>query len=101
MMENRDNINKTIKKALINSAKELPGHEIKLCMMPMNPGDYFPIYNMKGISGAASKTGSVIVIQIDTSFSESLLEYTVAHEYNHKIALADDNHFTETMLYKI
>src|SRR5699024_12569458 len=78
-----------------------PGHEIKLFIMPMNPDDYFPIYNMKGISGAASKTGNVIVIQIDPSFSESLLEYTVAYEYNHTVALEDDRHFTETVLDKI
>lgn len=101
MSENLDNINKTIKKALINSAKELPGHDIKLFIMPMNPDYYFPIYNMKGISGVTSNTGNVIVIQIDPSFSESLLEYTVAHEYNHTVALEDDSHFTETVLDKI
>src|SRR5699024_12417676 len=98
MSENLDNINKTIKKALINSAKELPGHDLKLFIMPMNPDDYFPIYNMKGISGVASNTGNVIVIKIDPSFSESLLVYTVAHVYNHKKELEDDSYFTETML---
>src|SRR5699024_7568602 len=98
MSENLDNINKTIKKALINSAKELPGHDLKLFIMPMNPDDYFPIYNMKGISGVASNTGNVIVIQIDPSFSESLLEYAVAHEYSHTVALEDDSQFAETVL---
>src|SRR5699024_11207994 len=95
MMKNLDNINKTIKKALINSGKDLPRHAIKLFSMPMNPDDYLPIYNMKGISGVASSTGNVIVIQIDPSFSESLLEYTVAHEYSHTVALEDDRQFAE------
>src|SRR5699024_4223356 len=98
MSENLDNINKTIKKAMINSAKELTGHDLKLFIMPMNPDDYFPIYNMKGISGVASNTGNVIVIQIDPSFSESLLEYAVAHEYSHTVALEDDSQFAETVL---
>src|SRR5699024_11405533 len=65
MMKNLDNINKTIKKALINSAKELPGHDLKLFIMPMNPDDYFPIYIMKGISGLVSISGYVIVILFD------------------------------------
>src|SRR5699024_8364288 len=58
-------------------------------------------YNMKGISGVASNTGNVIVIQIDPSFSESLLEYAVAHEYSHTVALEDDSQFAETVLVNI
>src|SRR5699024_1816382 len=45
-----------------------------------------------------SNTGNVIIIQIDPSFSESLLEYAVAHEYSHTVALEDDSQFAETVL---
>lgn len=101
MMENLDDIKKVVEKVLINSAKKLPGHDIRVFIMPMRPDNYFGIINMKGVTGVASFSGDVIVIEIDPSFNNEVFEYAVAHEYHHTVALREQivfAEFTESVL---
>lgn len=84
LLQNQEQINELIKEALIKSAELLPGRDKNIYVMPLRPEDNFVIENMKGVSGF-TYSENAIFIQIDTSFSEEMLKYQIAHEYHHTI----------------
>ncbi|MEH7385440.1 DUF2268 domain-containing putative Zn-dependent protease [Bacillus sp. JJ1521] len=90
LINNQDEINKTIEQALIKSSNTLPGENKRVYLFPPNPDDMYDINLMGGTAGLAVK--DVIIIQIDpSSFNLDLLEYSVAHEYHHTIYMEGGN----------
>jgi uncharacterized protein YjaZ len=86
LLRHQDQINGFIKKSLISSAKLLSGDNKTIFIMPFNPENSLTIQEMGGIAGwTLSK--NVVILQIDPSFTEMALKYTVAHEYHHTIAM--------------
>ncbi|WP_075618627.1 DUF2268 domain-containing protein [Paenisporosarcina indica] len=84
LLQNQDQINELIKEALIKSSELLPGGDKNIYVMPLRPEDNFVIEKMEGVFGVVYNDNAIF-IQLDTSFSEKLLKYTVAHEYHHTI----------------
>lgn len=84
LLQNEKKINELIKEALIKSAEILPGGDTTIYVMPLRPEDQFVIDNMHGVAGV-TYSDNAIFIQIDTSFTEEMLQYIVAHEYHHTI----------------
>lgn len=82
LIENQKRINKWIEEALLKSAELLPGKDTKIYIFPVNPEDWFTIYNMNGVGGVAYSESDFILF-IDPSFTEESLKYTVTHEYHH------------------
>ncbi|WP_142354040.1 DUF2268 domain-containing protein [Fredinandcohnia onubensis] len=90
LINNQDEINKTIEQALIKSSNTLPGENKTVYLFPPNPDDMYDINLMGGTAGLSVK--DVIIIQIDpSSFNLDLLEYSVAHEYHHTIYMEGEN----------
>jgi len=98
MVENVDDIDTLVEEVLINAAKELPGHDLKVFIMPMHPDNHFAVYNMEGVAGVASFSGDVILLEIDPSFNNEMLEYALAHEYHHAVALREQREFDKSVL---
>lgn len=90
LLHRQEQINQTIKEALIESAELLPGEDITVYVLPVRPEDTLVIEKMEGISGETFSYNTIF-IQIDTSFSEEILKYVVAHEYHHTINLRINN----------
>jgi uncharacterized protein YjaZ len=84
LLQNEKKINELIKDALIKSSEILPGGDTNIYVMPLRPEDQFVIENMKGVAGVTYNKDAIF-IQIDTSFTEEMLQYIVAHEYHHTI----------------
>ena len=84
LLQNQEHINELIKTALIKSAELLPGGDKNIYIMPLRPEDNLAINNTEGVSGVTYNDKDIF-IQIDTSFNEEMLQYTVAHEYHHAI----------------
>ena len=84
LLQNQEHINELIEEALIKSAEHLPGGDKNVYVMTLRPEDNFVVENMKGVFGLVYSENSIF-IQIDPSFSEELLKYTVAHEYHHTV----------------
>jgi len=84
LLQNQEQFNELIKEALIKSAELLPGGDKNVYVMTLRPEDKFVVENMKGVFGIVYSENAIF-IQIDPSFSEDLLKYTVAHEYHHTI----------------
>ncbi|MBW3112638.1 DUF2268 domain-containing protein [Bacillus sp. MCCB 382] len=83
--KNKDTTNRIIKEALLKSAKELPGNNKKVLVLPLNPEDTIVAEKMGGVGGFVLDD-DVIVLQLSSAMEEDMLKYTVAHEYNHAIA---------------
>jgi uncharacterized protein YjaZ len=83
--KNTDKTNRVIKGALLKSAKELPGNDKKIFVLPVNPEDTVMAEEMGGVA-AFVLAEDVIVLQLSSSLDEDMLKYSVAHEYNHAIA---------------
>ncbi|WP_142354015.1 DUF2268 domain-containing protein [Fredinandcohnia onubensis] len=91
LIDNQDEINKTIEQALIKSSNTLPGVNKRVYLFPPNPDNMDGINLMGGVSGVGVSK-DVFIIRIDpSSFKEDLLEYIVAHEYNHTIYMEGGN----------
>jgi uncharacterized protein YjaZ len=84
LLQHQDQINEYIKDSLMSSAKLLSGGNKTIFIMPLNPENTFPIQEMEGVAGETFSENAVL-LQIDPSFTEMALKYTVAHEYNHTI----------------
>lgn len=98
MIGDLDDINEVVKESLIHSAEQLPGHDITVILMPLNPDELFPIYHMEGISGVTSFNGEVVIMQLDPSFNEDVFKYACAHEYHHTVALKNQRELSESVL---
>ncbi|MFF2890130.1 DUF2268 domain-containing protein [Paenibacillus sp. NPDC057967] len=86
LLHNQDNINSLIKEAIISSLELLKGGNKTIFVMPLNPDNTTHIQEMGGVTGAALNQ-NVILLHVDPAFSEALLKYTVAREYNLTVAL--------------
>ncbi|MCR8849347.1 DUF2268 domain-containing protein [Rossellomorea sp. SC111] len=95
--KDKDPTSGIIKEALMKSAKELPGKDKKVIVLPANPEDTFTVEQMGGVSGFALSE-DVIVLQLSPSVQEDILKYTVAHEYNHLIAEESNRGMIRTIL---
>ena len=84
LLKKQEHINELIKEALINSAELLPGGDKNIFIMPLRPEDNLVINKTEGVSGVTYNDKDIF-IQIDTSFNEEMLQYTIAHEYHHAI----------------
>ncbi len=84
LLQNEEKINVYIKEALIKSAELLPGEDKNIYVMPLRPEDRFVVEEMEGVADITYGENTIF-IQIDTSYNEKLLKYTVAHEYHHAI----------------
>ena len=80
--EQKEQINEAVKEALHKSVNRLPGGDKTLYIKPMNPDEYDAIYKMEGVAGVAFSEDAIL-LQIDPSYKEDMLTYTVAHEYLH------------------
>lgn len=84
LIRDKDSTDQIIKEALIKSAKQLPGDNKKIFILPANPEDTFTVEEMGGVEGIVLAE-DVIVLKLSASFDKDILKYTVAHEYNHAI----------------
>lgn len=85
LLRNQKKINELIREAIVASAEWIPGGDTTIFVMPFNPDNPSIIKDMEGVAGGT--LNNAILLQIDPSFSEAALLYTVAHEYNHAIAM--------------
>lgn len=85
LLKHQKQINNLIKNALIKSAKNLPPHSKKtVFVMPLNSDNNFVINRMEGVSGITFNK-EFILLKIDPSFTEDILKYSTAHEYQHTV----------------
>ena len=82
--EQKEQINEAVKEALHKSVNRLSGGDKTLFIKPMNPDEYDAIYKMEGVAGVAFSEDAIL-LQIDPSYKEDMLTYTVAHEYLHTV----------------
>ncbi len=95
LLQNQKVINSYIKEAIIKSAEQLPGTNKTIFIMPVNPENTLAIQGMQGVTGW-TLSENAILIQIDPSFLENALKYTIAHEYHHtkNLESTTDSNFT-------
>ena len=86
LLRNQKQINELIQKAIVTSAEWISGGDKTIFVLPFNPDQPSIINDMEGVSGGTLNE-NVILLLLDPSFSEEALKYTVAHEYNHAIAM--------------
>jgi uncharacterized protein YjaZ len=86
LLRNQKKINELIQKAFVTSAEWISGGDKTIFVLPFNPDHPSIIKDMEGVSGGTLNE-NVILLLLDPSFSEEALKYTVAHEYNHAIAM--------------
>ncbi len=87
LLKKQDKISQWIKKSIEKSTELLPGRDTTFYVFPVNPDDWFTVYKMEGIGGAAF-FGNKILLMLDPAFEEEMLKYTVAHEYNHTVHMS-------------
>ncbi|PBB06298.1 DUF2268 domain-containing protein [Salimicrobium humidisoli] len=84
LMKQKDVIMKSVQSALKESSSKLSGTDKTIFVMPLNPTNHFPIYNLGGVTGVTLSEDTVIM-KLDPSYEEEQLKYAVAHEYGHLI----------------
>ncbi|MCA0987391.1 DUF2268 domain-containing protein [Guptibacillus algicola] len=97
LVNNQDKINELIEGALIKAANNLSGGNKTIFVMPLNPENTFPVRKMEGVS-AFTLSEDAILVQLDPSFIEEALEYTIAHEYHHTIHMEKEQNASYTLL---
>ncbi|RJE90436.1 hypothetical protein D3P07_09605 [Paenibacillus sp. 1011MAR3C5] len=97
LLNNQEKINSIIEEAIITSIKLLKGGNKTIFIMPLNPDKTTHLREMGGVTGVALSR-DVILLHIDPTFSEEFLKYTVAHEYNHTVALESLSVRDDTLL---
>lgn len=96
----QEGINTRIQQSIVNSANLLPGKKKTIFVMPFNPDHSSMIADMEGVTGVAFNE-NVMLLQIDPSYSEKALDYVVAHEYNHTIAMENRRVLNNSLLTSI
>ncbi|MGE7921276.1 DUF2268 domain-containing protein [Viridibacillus sp. NPDC093762] len=84
LLKNQDKINECIKDALIKSAELLPGDDINIFILPIRKEDQFAVDKMQGVAGNTFSSNTIFLL-IDSTYTEEMLRYTVAHEYHHTV----------------
>lgn len=81
---NRKKIEAGILKALKNSRQYINNGRLSIYIIPVNPESKNIIQSMKGVMGLTAGSKQIIlVVEPDVSEWNAMLEYAVAHEYNH------------------
>ncbi|AKG04116.1 hypothetical protein AAV35_004510 [Salimicrobium jeotgali] len=84
LIKQKDAIMDSVQSALEESSSKLPGTDKTIFVMPLNPTNHFPIYNLGGVTGVTLSADTGIV-KLAPSYEEEQLKYTVAHEYGHLV----------------
>jgi uncharacterized protein YjaZ len=81
---NRNRIESKIRSALEKSNTYLKNDSLKIYILPANPNNRAIMQSMSGIMGLTAGSKQILLtIEPDIVGWEEMLEYAVAHEYNH------------------
>lgn len=97
LLNNQDKINALIQEAIKSSVELLKGGHKTIFIMPLNPDNTTHLREAGGVTGYALSRDAFI-LNIDPTFSKELLKYSVAHEYNHTVAMENLNLSDHTIL---
>ncbi|MGM0852849.1 MAG: DUF2268 domain-containing protein [Bacillota bacterium] len=97
LIRDKDSTDQIIKEALLKSAKQLPGDNKKIFVLPANPEDTLAVEEMGGVEGIVLAE-DVIVLKLSPSFDKDIFKYSVAHEYNHAIEGESNEGMMHTIL---
>lgn len=86
LVDKQERINELIVEALKEAAEQLPGGDKSVYIMPAIPEAKAHLKVMSYVSGEVWNKNTIIML-IDPDFLEENLQYTVAHEYHHAVAL--------------
>lgn len=81
---NKETINTKITGALKKSRQNITNDSLTIYIIPVNPDNKAVITEMNGIMGLTAGSKQIILtIEPDVAGWENMLEYAVAHEFNH------------------
>jgi len=83
MHEEKENM-KAVHEALRKSADHLPGKDKIILMLPLSEEHRYAAKATSGLIGFTMSDGSM-VIMLGEEYTHEILEYVVAHEYNHSV----------------
>ncbi|WP_456272536.1 DUF2268 domain-containing protein [Bacillus sp. AK031] len=81
LLEKDGQIQELIEEALADTVNHMEGMDKTIVVMPADPTDVFVVEKMKGTAGYALSE-NVVMLQIDPSFNEDMLKYSVAQTYH-------------------
>jgi uncharacterized protein YjaZ len=84
LMVKEAHIAQLVEEALETSAGQLPGADKTIITMPLNPLDVMVIETMDGVAGYALSENAILLL-VDPSFDEDVLQYTVAKLYHNTV----------------
>jgi uncharacterized protein YjaZ len=84
LMVKEAKIGKLIEEALGDAAGQLSGVDKTVVVMPANPRDVFTIDKKGGVSGFVLSE-NLFMLEVDPSFNEEVLQYTIAQLYHHTV----------------
>lgn len=97
MKEQQEKINELVKEAAGAATDLLAGTDKTIIVMPADPTNVFVVEKMEGVTGRPLSE-NLFLLQIDPSFSEDILKYTVAQLYYYTIQMEYGTHFSENLL---
>lgn len=93
LVNKQDRVNDLIVQALKESADQLPGGDKSIYLLPAIPEFKPDLQILNYVTGEAWNKNTIIIL-IDPSFVEEHLQYTVAHEYHHVVAMEHSSAYT-------
>ncbi|MGD6968257.1 DUF2268 domain-containing protein [Rossellomorea vietnamensis] len=97
MKKQEGKINELVKEASGAATDLLAGTDKTIIVMPADPTNVFVVEKMEGVTGGALSE-NLILLQIDPSFDEEILKYTVAQTYYYATQMEYGANYSENLV---